>query len=211
MENIVLEAKKREGTGKGVARKLRKEGYVPAILYSPHRDDSEVSLKVVRKEFLKLFSSEGEHHVVTLKLEDDQGMAVVKEIQRDPVSNELLHVDFLKVFKGEKVIVEVPIELVGEPVGVKKGGILEQILREIEIEAIPSKIPDVLEINITDLELGDVLLIKDIAFPEDVEPTLPEDQAVVSIVSPTKAVEEEVEEEIEEEEGAAPQEEISKE
>ena len=209
MESIVLEAKKREGAGKGVARKLRKEGYVPAILYSPHRDDPEIPLKLVRKEFHKLFSSEGEHHVVILQLEDDQGMAVVKEIQRDPVSNELLHVDFLKVFKGEKVIVEVPIELVGEPVGVKKGGILEQILREIEIEAIPSKIPDVLEINITNLELGDVLLIKDVAFPENVEPTLPEDQAVVSIISPTKAVEEEIEEEVEE--GAAPQEELPKE
>jgi large subunit ribosomal protein L25 len=206
MENLVLNIEKREVRGKGGARKLRKEGYVPGILYSPHREDPEIPIKIFKKEIHKVFSGDSEHHVVNLNLGNEEIMAILKEVQRDPIKNSILHVDFFKVFKGEKVTVEVPIELIGESKGVKKGGILEHLLREIEIETVPSKIPDIIEVDISDLDLGDSLLVSDIKFPEDVEPLTPLETAVVSILAPTK-VEEEVEEEAEEAEEIKPEEE----
>jgi len=204
MENLVLNIEKRKELGKGGARKLRRAGYIPGILYSPHKDDPEVPIKILRKEFHKIFSGDSEHHVLNLNLENEEVMAVIKEIQRDPIRSDVLHVDFFKVFKGEKVIVEVPIELIGESIGVKKGGILEHLLREIEIEAIPSQIPDAIEIDISELDLGDTLLVEDLKLPEGVEAITPLETAVVSILAPTngeeeEAVEEEVEEEIKEE------------
>ena len=199
MENLVLNIERREERGKGGARKLRREGYIPAILYSPHKNDPEIPVKILKKEFHKVFSGDAEHHVLNLNLGNEELMAVIKEIQRDPIRGDVLHVDFFKVFKGEKVIVEVPVELVGESKGVKKGGILEHLLRELEIEAIPSQIPDVIEVDITDLDLGDTLLVEDLKLPEGVEAITSLETAVVSILAPTKG-EEEVEEEVEEEE-----------
>ncbi len=197
MENLVLNIERREELGKGGARRLRRAGYIPAILYSPHKDDPEVPIKILKKEFHKIFSGDAEHHVLNLKLEDEELMAVIKEIQRDPIKSDVLHVDFFKVFKGEKVIVEVPIELIGEAKGVKKGGILEHLLREIEIEAIPSQIPDAIEVDVSDLDLGDTVLVEDLKLPEGVEAITPLETAVVSILSPIK---EETGEEVEEEE-----------
>ncbi len=206
MENLVLNIEKRQEFGKGGARKLRRKGYIPGILYSPHKDDPQIPVKILRKEFHKIFSKDAEHHVLNLNLENEEIMAVIKEIQRDPIKSDVLHVDFFKVFKGEKVIVEVPIELVGEPKGVKKGGILEHLLREIEIEAIPSQIPEVIEVDVTDLDLGDTLMVEDLKLPEGVEPITSLETAIVSILAPTKGEEEE--EEVEEAaEGEAPLEE----
>ncbi len=199
MENLVLNIEKREEIGKGGARKLRRAGYIPGILYSPHKDDPEIPIKVLKKEFHKIFAGDSEHHVLNLNLENEEVMAVIKEIQRDPIKSDVLHVDFFKVFKGEKVIVEVPIELIGESKGVKKGGILEHLLREIEIEAIPSQIPDAIEIDISDLDLGDTLLVEDLKLPEGVEAVTPLETAVVSILAPTKGEEAEEAEEGEEE------------
>ena len=196
MENLVLNIEKRQELGKGGARKLRREGYIPGILYSPHKDDPEIPVKILRKEFHKVFSKDAEHHVLNLNLENEEIMAVIKEIQRDPIKSDVLHVDFFKVFKGEKVMVEVPIELVGESKGVKKGGILEHLLREIEIEAIPSQIPEVIEVDITDLDLGDTFMVGDLKLPEGVEPVTSLETAIVSILAPTKGGEEE--EEVEE-------------
>ncbi len=206
MENLVLNIERREERGKGGARKLRKAGYIPAILYSPHKDDPEVPVKILKKEFHKVFSGEAEHHVLNLNLDNEELMAVIKEIQRDPIKGDVLHVDFFKVFKGEKVSVEVPIEIVGESKGVKKGGILEHLLRELEIEAVPSQIPDVIEVDVTELDLGDTLLVEDLKLPEGVEPLTPLETAVVSILAPVKGEEEVEEEEGEEEAPSEPQE-----
>ena len=199
MENLVLNIERRKVHGKGGARSLRREGYIPGILYSPHKEDPEIPIKISKKEMHKVFSGDSEHHVLNLILENEEVMAVLKDVQRDPIKDSILHVDFLKVFKGEKVTVSVPIELTGESKGVKKGGILEHILREVEIEAIPSNIPDVIEIDISDLDLGDSLLVSEVNFPEGVEPLVSPDTAIVSILAPVKG-EEEIEGEAEEEE-----------
>ena len=146
-----------------------------------------------------------ENTIVDLEVEGEKGsvQTLVREIQTHPWKANILHVDFLRIQKGVAVDVEIPINLVGTPEGVRvEGGSLEQIIHEIPIRCIPSKIPEVIEVDVSGMEVGDVLHVSDVSFDEDIEVTISQERTICSVAAP-KAEEEVVEEEADEEEGAA--------
>ncbi len=192
----ILKAAKREGTGKGGARKLRQTGRVPAVLYG--KDMSPVSLSVDAHDVRHLFQTISvENTLVDLKVEGvkEPFVTLVREIQTHPYKPDLVHIDFLRVQEGVEVELEVPLHLVGTPVGVKQeGGVLEQMIHELAVRCIPSEIPEAIEIDVSGLALDDSVHVSDIAFGEGVEITIPGDR-VVCLVAMPRVVVEEVEEE----------------
>lgn len=184
-----LKATKREGTGKGVARKLRQSGRVPAVLYGSGMDALHLTLDAMEVEHLFAAISV-ENTIVELDIEGEKQtqQTLVREIQAHPVRNSLVHIDFLRIQKGVAVDVEVPVHLVGTPIGVKQhGGVLEQIIHEIEVRCIPSMIPESFEIDVTGLDIDDALRVSDLAFEEGVAPTIEQDRTVC-LVAPPRAV-----------------------
>jgi len=193
-----LHAEIRKGTGKSVTRKLRAQGKIPAVMYGAGEPTQPLTLDLHEVDtFFK--KTRGESVVITLKVDGEVKQVLPKEVQRDPVTGRILHVDFLILHKGEKVIVEVPIVTVGESVGVKKGGVLEVLLRSVEVRAEPANLPSHIEVEITNLDLGDVVHVRDLPVPEGVEILEDPDEPVVTILIP-RAAEEEAE--------AAPEEEV---
>ena len=211
MERLTLEGKVREKVGKGIARKLRREGFIPAILYGI--DKGVVPLQVKEKDFEKVRSAGGEHAVIELKVGDSINHTIVREEQFDPVFRKLLHIDFYRGKLTEKMTFSVPIVTVGESAGEKEGGVLEHVLREIEVECLPDKIPESIEVDVTNLEIGNLVHVREISAPEGAEIVTEGDRVVVSVVAP-RVVEEEVAEEVAEPElvgeGEKPEEEVEK-
>ncbi len=195
MERLELSAQKREETGKGSARKLRKTGLIPAVLYGGNRQP--VNLKLDASEVEDVI---GGNVIIDLSLEDETDPVMVKEVQRDIIKGDLLHVDFYQVDLEEKIEVEVPVETVGQSIGEREGGILEVILREIEISCLPTDIPETFEVDISDLEVGDSVSVADLEVSEDIEIITDSDETIATIVVPSELNldEEEEEEELEE-------------
>lgn len=191
-----LKAAKREGGGKGAARKLRQSGRVPAVLYG--RDMETVHLSLDAMEAEHLFSTISvENTIVQLKVEGERRAfeTLVREIQAHPVRNSLVHVDFFRIQKGVAVDVEVPVHLTGVPVGVKQhGGVLEQIIHEVPVRCLPDKIPESFEVDVSALEIDDALHVSDLTVEEGVEVSIDLDRTLCQ-VAPPRVVEEEVEEE----------------
>lgn len=162
MTELVIKAQKRENTGKGSARKFRAQGLIPGEFYSSHEGNYHILLN--QKEFETLLPEA--RGLVSLKIEGAKKSfpCVIKDIQREPVKENILHVDFQGVKRGEKLTVKVPVVLVGTAEGVKAGGILEHMIRELEVECLPKDIPDKLEIDITEFKIGDALHVKDLEF-----------------------------------------------
>ncbi len=195
MERLELSAQKREETGKGSARKLRKTGLIPAVLYGGNRQP--VNLKLDASEVEDVI---GGNVIIDLSLEDETDPVMVKEVQRDIIKGDLLHVDFYQVDLEEKIEVEVPVETVGQSIGEREGGILEVILREIEISCLPTDIPETFEVDISELEVGDSVSVADLEVSEDIEIITDSDETIATIVVPSELNldEEEEEEELEE-------------
>ena len=203
MIQINLDAEVRTQGGKGVARKLRKAGKIPAVLYGPKNDP--VSLSVNAHDFNKvLIKAEGEQVIFTLRLDGDERLALIKEMQRHPVNDSVRHIDFYSISVEDKVEVEVSIKPVGKAKGVEiGGGVLEMIQRTITIRCLPLAIPKEIEVDISDLDVGDALHISDLTPPEGVEFTEPPETTLITVVGATVQAEEvEEEEELEEAEGA---------
>ncbi|MDL1970626.1 MAG: 50S ribosomal protein L25/general stress protein Ctc [Candidatus Desulfofervidaceae bacterium] len=199
MAEIFLKAQVREKTGKEVARKLRQQGLIPAILYGPSTSPTPLSissslvLKALRVE--KMGSS-----FFDLEIEGEPPKKVkvlIKDVDVHPVTDEVMHVDFYEIAMDKEVSMEVPIVLTGKPKGVEKGGILEQNLRELTISCLPHLVPNYIEIDISHLDVGDSLHVADISVPEGVKI---EDDPQVPVVTIVAAEEEVSEEETEEEE-----------
>jgi large subunit ribosomal protein L25 len=200
MEKILVKADKRLEIGKGGARSLRRMGVLPAVVYS---DGNSTPIKVNSKEMTKLiYSGAGEHSLITIELEKEGKKAseypvLVKDYQRDPVTEELLHVDFIEVSLEKNVNVTVPVVIVKQPVGVKMGGILQHHMREIEVECLPMQIPDKIEVDAGALEIGGSLHVSDLTVPEGVK-VVTDPSELIFLVSapvveeaPAEAVEEE--------------------
>jgi len=195
-----IKAKIRNELGKSGVKKLRKEGFLPAVVYGA--GEETLPLKIDKREFLKfLQSTRGESVLIKLSINRKVKTAILKDIEREPVTGEVLHVDFQVLHKGEKVSVTVPITLVGTPEGVKMGGIMEHILREIEIRALPTKIPSHIEIDVSTLKIGDSLHVRDLKL-EDVEILEDEEATIVTVIAPKRV---EVVEEVPEEEVEVPE------
>ena len=200
--DFVLDVEKREEVGKQAAKRLRREGFVPGVVYGHGEETTPIKVPTMQiSEFLK--QSHGEAVSLRLKLGKKKYNAIIKAIERDPVTGDILHLDFQILHKGEKITVEVPIEVVGTPIGVKQGGILEHLVRSIEVRAIPSKLPSHIEIDVSELHIGDSIFVKDLKL-EDVEILEDPEEAIVTVLAPRKAVEvvEEEEAELLEEEEA---------
>jgi len=165
MERPVLSANIREEFGKGGARRLRTKGLIPAIFYGPK--SQSIPLVIDSKEFIKTLQTEaGENVLIDLHIrkgdQSDRKVVMVKEIQTDPLQGTTLHTDFYEVAMDEMVTIEVPIRLVGNPEGIKMGGILEQIRRTIQIQCLPGDIPKGIDVDVSSLKIGDSIHIQDI-------------------------------------------------
>lgn len=196
MAASTLGAQKREGTGKGVARKLRQAGRIPAVLYG--RELDAIHLSVDAHDAEQLFHSISvENTIVELSVDGEKEAyeTLVREIQTHPFKGSLIHIDFLRIQAGVAVDVEVPVHLIGTPIGVKNsGGVIEQIIHEMPVKCIPSLIPESIEINVEELDIGDSLHVYDISLEEGVEITIEQKRTICSVAIP-KVVEEVVEEE----------------
>ena len=203
METVRLKVKLRDKVGKGYARKLRKEGGLPAILYGPHLKIS-LPLEIEREDLREFTSrlSKGET-VITLDIinekKNKEREVIVKDVQRDWLKGGLQHIDFYEITRGEEVSTAVPLSFIGKAEGEKLGGVVEHLLREVKIECLPSNIPLNIEIDVSSLDIGDFVDIKDLAIPSGVKVVNHPEERVVAVLPPTK-VEEEVEEEEAEEE-----------
>ncbi len=195
-EQHQLKGEPRDGAGKGVARKLRAVGRVPAVLYGHGKDAT--TLSVDSRELFHLLHTAGSNVVLDLVLNGKKHLAMPREIQRDHVRGQYLHVDFLEIRRDEKVTVDVPINLIGESAGVKAGGVLEHHLWDLKIECLPQDVPESVEADISALQVGDSLRVADIAVPEVCTVLTPEDETVASVVPPQAREVEEVEAEAEE-------------
>jgi large subunit ribosomal protein L25 len=205
-----LDANVRKDLGKGAVRKLRASGLLPAVKYGHGEETAHIQLdSKAFEDFLS--TTKGESTIINLKVGKKAQKAMVKSIARSPVTGEIQHVDFVVLHKGEQVTVRVPIVVTGEPVGVKLGGVLDQLERQVQIKAIPKNIPPHIEIDVSSLEIGDSLHVRDLP-QENITILAEPDETVVTILAPKKVVEEvpaAVEgvegEEIEEGEGAPPE------
>jgi large subunit ribosomal protein L25 len=194
MAELKLKAQKRDMIGRGAAKKYRQDGWIPAEYYSSQKDNIHLILN--QKEFeSKLLHA---HGLLKLEVEGEKEklQCVLKDLQIDPVKESLIHADFQGVKLGEKLTLNIPIVLKGTAAGVKAGGILEFITREAEIECLPDEIPDNLEIDVTELEIGDSVRIKDLKF-EKIRILDDEDETIL-IVEHAKVVQELEEAEVEE-------------
>ncbi len=205
MESVSLRAKKREAFGKGAVRKMRREGFVPAVLYGRNKEEA-IPLTLSYSDVNRIIAHiERENVLVDLHIEgngkEEKIPIIFKEIQRDPVTDKLLHLDLYELVKGQKIHVSVPIHLVGKPVGVEMGGIIQNEVRELEIECLPKDLPPHIEIEISHLNIGDALHLRDINVSDAIKLLDDPDTTILSIVAPVKEevvakTTEEVEEEI---------------
>ncbi len=162
---VSLSANPRQATGKGGARQARFRGKVPAVIYGHGRDTQalEVEAKALEKA---LTGVEPESTIIELAVDGKKVKTLIREIQRHPLRPDIIHVDFYEIHAEEKVTLKVPVHLVGNPDGVRNaGGVLDQVTREVEIEVLPENIPDRVELDVTALQIGDSLHVRDLAIP----------------------------------------------
>lgn len=198
---LKLEAEKRDESGKGAARKLRARGRVPAVLYG--HGVGPVSVSVGAKDLYRvLHGSAGTNVLVNLTVDGAEHLALPREIQRDHVRGRYVHVDFLAVRRDEMVTVSVPVRVVGESPGVKVGGVVEHHLWELQVECLPGDVPDGIDADVSELQVGDSLRVSDIVAPEGVTVLTPPEESLLSVVVPQVRVVEEVAEVAEGEEAA---------
>jgi len=191
MEELVLEAQLRDEKGKGKVKALRVGGFIPAILYGEGKKTQLV--KIERRAILRLLHEHRvESSVINLKiLSDDKKSkeipAIIKEIQYEPVKEEIVHIDFNRISLTKAIKVKVPITAKGEAIGAKQdGGSLEHVLWDLEIECLPAHIPEKIEVDISALKIGDAIHIKDISLPPEIKVLHDADAVVLSIAAPVK-------------------------
>lgn len=188
MGRMTLNAEKREEIGKGSARALRRKNMIPAILY---RGGESLLIKLSKKELTQFINTtSGEQVMVNLQFVDNSNrLAIMKDYQVDPTMGELLHADFFEVLLTEEVRVVVHMTPIGEPIGVKiDGGIMQHLLREIEVECLPDKIPGRIEIDISNLEIGQSFYVSDLKLGEGIKVLSDPQEVIVNVIAP--AVEE---------------------
>ena len=190
MASASLSAETRTETGKGVARKLRAAGRVPGVVYGHSREPQALSLNA--RELEKLLGSiAAGSTVVELTLGNATTNTLIREVQRHPFKKQILHVDFMELVAGEKVIVDIPLVFVGVPEGVRTGGgLLEQMMHSIEVNVDPSSIPNHVDVDVSQLVMGHSLHVRDLKLPEGVEVLTDEDATVCAVIAPRAVVEE---------------------
>jgi large subunit ribosomal protein L25 len=189
MEQVSLEGFFRETSGKGGARALRRAGNIPAIFYGPETDP--MPIQVERRSFEKILKKQTSENVLyqlTVKGRDQEMIKTVmlKEIQKNPTSREILHVDFYEVSLSKAIDVMVAIKVVGKAPGVEKGGILQETSRELEIRCLPTNIPDHIDVDVSALEIGDSIHVEDLPLPEGIRVLSDPRLTLITLVPPTE-------------------------
>ena len=195
MQQVKLEAQKRQTSGKGAARGMRRAGNLPGVLYG--RKNEVIPIQINARGFRDFLVNYGENTFINLEIADHGTENVmVKDVQRDPVSNQLLHTDLLRISMDEPITSAVPITLVGSAPGIQEGGILEFPHRQLTLHCLPTFLPEDIEVSINELEIDDRISVGDVSLPEEIEIIDDPNTRIVAVVPPR--IEEEPEEELEE-------------
>jgi large subunit ribosomal protein L25 len=187
-KQLKLSASIRPGTGRSSVKKLRTAGFIPAVIYGARQEPR--NLQVSRRELGSLLNrAAGEHLLLDLEIVDgtqkETRLALLQEVQHDPVNGQMVHIDLLAVSQDEKLQSSVPVEPFGTPAGVKNaGGILEQLMREVDIECLPRDLPESIRVDVSGLEIGASLHVGDLPFPEGVRPTVDPSVTILHVAAP---------------------------
>jgi len=197
MEEVILEAQLRKEKGKSKVKSLRRQGFIPAVFYVAGKDSQ--SLKLSRHDFLRFIHQYRlESTVITLKVNpvsvhrggvkaQEMHSVLVKDVQYDPVKEEIIHIDFQEISLTSKIKVNVGIVPKGEPIGVKQdGGTLNHLLWELEVECLPTQIPKEIEVDVSQLKIGDVIQVKDLSLPQGIKAINEPGSIVFSLEPPIK-------------------------
>lgn len=186
MQQEQLPAELRPALGSTSARWLRRAGRLPAVLYG--HGEEPVHLSVDRVHFERLLAAGV--RVVDLIVDGSEAQALIKDLQYDALGSEVLHADFQRLVAGEKVEVAIPVEVVGEPVGVRRdGGVLDQAMKEVTVSCLPGRMPGVIRLDVRELGIGDDITVAEVPWPEGVEPVVPGESSVVSVLPPEEVPE----------------------
>lgn len=202
MEISTLTAHVREGNGKGASRQLRRQEQIPGVVYGLEQDALQITLP--QKELVKLIAESGEYALVQIEVSDKPELStptMIREVQRDPIRDHVIHADFLRIDLTKKLITSVPVVLTGQAKGVVAGGVIDHQLRELEIECLAVDVPSEIKVNVADLDIGDSLHVSDMKVSNKIDIITDSDQAVASVHAPRAAIEEEAEAMEEGEEG----------
>lgn len=181
MADVNITAVPREISTKGAVNKLRRDGNVPGVLYSK---DIEPVIFTVPELSLKSVVYTTEMHLVNIKIGENEAVtSILKDVQFDAVSDKIVHIDFQAITKGQVIQVQVPINIIGQSVGIKEGGRLSSNLHKVDVECLPKNIPASLDVDITELNIGESILVRDLLF-EDIKILNSEDASVVAIMAP---------------------------
>ena len=207
MEVTDLAAQVRKEQKKGPARRLRQKGFVPAIFYG--RSAENILLAVKNDELVKLYKDKKNHAFIKLIIDDGgsnkiEKLSLIKELQVQPLTGKFYHADFYEVDIKRKITIDVSLRFVGKSVGVENGGELQHIRREVKVSCLPLNLPDHIDVNVTNLDIGDSIKIKDLKVAEGITILDRPDSAVAAVaVIKVAKIEEPVKEEVATEEGAA--------
>ena len=201
MDTMQLNSEIRVQTGKGAARRLRSAGKLPAILYGAETEP--MMLAMDHSELEKTLRGRAAENIIfDLTIDGEKKSqskkVMIKELQKDPVKRDYLHVDLFEISMAKELEVEIPLDLLNTPIGVDEGGILQHIRREVKAACLPEDLVDKIEVDVSGLDIGQSLHVRDISFPPGLKPLDDEDLTVVTVVAPTVTVEVEEEEEVEE-------------
>jgi len=187
LDILKLSTRLRTGTGKSYTRKVRQQGWVPAVYYGHDRQTKNIEVDL--REFASVVRTKKTNHLIDLRLsgEENDSVAVIKEIQRNVLNETIFyHVDFQHVSMNEKIVVHCPVHITGKSIGVKEdGGILEQPLRQVSIECLPADIPECIEVDVSNLRIGDSIHVKDLTVANVEFKNLPDDVVAVVVLPHT--------------------------
>ncbi len=201
MDKPILHARTRQIKGKGAAKKLRNSNQIPAVFYGPNREPLKLAMDYPELEgFIK--RTGGENIILDLRVKSDGGTetlnVILKDLQVDPIKDIYLHADFYEISMDKEITVNVPIHLINTPAGIEEGGILQHVRRELTVSCLPDKLIEALEVDVSQLEIGDSVHIRDLVLPEGITSLDEEDLTIAVVAAPTVEPEEAVEEEVEE-------------
>ena len=184
-ENVVIEVEKRTETGKNACNRLRAKDLIPGVLYGGHSGAESLPLSVARKELLGLFRKGLHQNAVFLlhvKGTDEKPHVMVRDVTVSPLTRALLHLDFVRILLDRKLKVKVPVETTGTAIGVKQGGLLDVVTRELEVECLPADIPASIRVDVSGLDAGNVLRVTDLVLGEKLHVLGDTDRVIAHVV-----------------------------
>jgi len=182
MEQINIDIFQRGVSSDAYLSSVRKSGYIPGVLYGNHFSNRSIQLNY--KEFTKQLKKHGKSGIFQVIVDNESISVKINEIQRDPVSNEIIHIDLHTVDLDKVINISVPIQLFGTSIGVKNGGILQQQLRAIEVKGLPTQVPESIHLNLSDLDIGQAIYVENLMIPEEVEVLNDPSTLILTILSP---------------------------